>query len=97
MRLIDGLEDKFSILVGRIRSVASGTFEFTTHDLSVAYAREYRKDFDFLEDRRRRIPRAHGLEGYLGGMFAGYCRKESKRSHKVEVERVGLNRYRLLP
>jgi len=86
MPILSELDTKIENVLRIMRDRAVAGSEFTAGDFASAFTAEYPEDEKLMEDRREASERAHGLEGYLGGMLQGYASKRQWPSGSGEVD-----------
>lgn len=92
MRLIDNLDEKLESVVRALREEHGPGGEFSTDDVTHAFASAFPNDEAFMDRRAADRERAHSLRGYLGGMFSGFVEESGTR---VGVQKLQPDHYKL--
>jgi hypothetical protein len=74
MTLIPDVYNKIGNILRIMRSNLSSGTVFTTAEVCRLYAQQYPADEEMMRQRKKSIPRAHGLDEYLNGQVYLYYR-----------------------
>ena len=97
MTIIPDLYDKIGSVLIDMRSDRGIGATFTTSEVFDLYMQRYPDDHPFMEERKKRNPKAASLEGYLNGtIYDYYTITDGRDPYRPAIERLAEMTYRFL-